>query len=222
MPQVLRLGNDYSKMVDVGEAIGIIAAQSIGEPGTQLTMRTFHTGGVFKGSGAMKHIDADIDGEIISKLKTKELRTRHGDIVQVNIQEGDLELKGAKMTRKYHIPTGAKMYVVNGMQLKKGDPICEFEPASSGDGSRLTEKLQRISTLICQVKYSLKILWLTKRKTDRATFQELQTKTVLFGYWAVTYTTFPAVLKSLLKTARKSKQVKNSLKLIFHQNTAVR
>ena len=128
------------KMVDVGEAIGIIAAQSIGEPGTQLTMRTFHTGGVFKGSGAMKHIDADIDGEIISKLKTKELRTRHGDIVQVNIQEGDLELKGAKMTRKYHIPTGAKMYVVNGMQLKKGDPICEFEPASSGDGSRLTEK----------------------------------------------------------------------------------
>ena len=63
------------KMVDVGEAIGIIAAQSIGEPGTQLTMRTFHTGGVFKGSGAMKHIDADIDGEIISKLKTKELRT---------------------------------------------------------------------------------------------------------------------------------------------------
>lgn len=67
----------------------------------------------------MKHIDADIDGEIISKLKTKELRTRHGDIVQVNIQEGDLELKGAKMTRKYHIPTGAKMYVVNGMQLKK-------------------------------------------------------------------------------------------------------
>lgn len=128
------------KMVDVGEAIGIIAAQSIGEPGTQLTMRTFHTGGVFMGTGAMKHIDADVDGEIISKLKTKELRTRHGDVVQVNIQEGDLELKGAKVTRKYHIPTGAKMFVVNGMTVKKGDQICEYEPTSAGDGSRLTEK----------------------------------------------------------------------------------
>ena len=128
------------KMVDVGEAIGIIAAQSIGEPGTQLTMRTFHTGGVFKGSGAMKHINSEIDGEVVSKLRTKEMRTRHGDIVQVNIQEGDLEVKGAKLSRKYHIPTGAKMFVANGMTIKKGDMIAEFEPASSGDGSRLTEK----------------------------------------------------------------------------------
>ena len=128
------------KMVDVGEAIGIIAAQSIGEPGTQLTMRTFHTGGVFKGSGAMKSVIAELDGEIISKGKTKELRTRHGDVVQVLIQETDLELKGAKASKKYHIPTGAKMFVTNGTVVKKGDKIAEFEPASAGDGSRLTEK----------------------------------------------------------------------------------
>ena len=128
------------KMVDVGEAIGIIAAQSIGEPGTQLTMRTFHTGGVFKGSGAMKHILADMDGEIVSKFKTKEMRTRHGDVVQVMIQESDVELKGAKLSRKYHIPTGATMYVTTGSKVKKGDEIAVFEPASAGDGSRLTEK----------------------------------------------------------------------------------
>src|SRR5574344_141060 len=71
------------KMVDVGEAIGIIAAQSIGEPGTQLTMRTFHTGGVFKGAGAMKTVETIEAGTVSSKVKTKELRTRHGDIVSV-------------------------------------------------------------------------------------------------------------------------------------------
>ena len=80
------------KLVDIGEAIGIIAAQSIGEPGTQLTMRTFHTGGVFKGAGAMKSIEAKTAGEVVSSVKTRELRTRHGDVVRVSITEGDIEV----------------------------------------------------------------------------------------------------------------------------------
>ena len=68
------------------------------------------------------------------------MRTRHGDVVQVMIQESDVELKGAKLSRKYHIPTGATMYVTTGSKVKKGDEIAVFEPASAGDGSRLTEK----------------------------------------------------------------------------------
>lgn len=128
------------RMVDVGEAIGIIAAQSIGEPGTQLTMRTFHTGGVFKGSGAMRTVIADEDGEIVSKIPVKELRTRHGDEVLVCLQETDIELKGAKKTHKYHIPAGATMLCTSGSKVKKGDKIAEFEPMSQGEGSRLTEK----------------------------------------------------------------------------------
>ena len=126
--------------VDIGEAIGIIAAQSIGEPGTQLTMRTFHTGGVFKGSGAMKHIDAKSAGEVISNVKTRELRTRHGDIVQVSNYEADIEIKGAKRTDKYHIPAGSTVFFANGMQVEKGFTLAVYEPASQGDGSRLTEK----------------------------------------------------------------------------------
>ena len=97
------------KLVDIGEAIGIIAAQSIGEPGTQLTMRTFHTGGVFKGSGAMREIVAMEDGEVVSKVKTRELRTRHGDVVQVATYETDIEIKGAKTTKKYHIQVHMSM-----------------------------------------------------------------------------------------------------------------
>lgn len=128
------------KMVDVGEAIGIIAAQSIGEPGTQLTMRTFHTGGVFKGAAGTKQIIAKEAGEVISKIKSRELRTRHGDVVQVATYEADIEIKTAKGSTKYHIPAGSRILVVNGMTVKKGDILADFEPGAQGDGSRLTEK----------------------------------------------------------------------------------
>lgn len=128
------------KMVDVGEAIGIIAAQSIGEPGTQLTMRTFHTGGVFKGAAATKQIVAKEAGEVVSKIKTRDLRTRHGDDVSVATYECDIEIKTTKGSTKYHIPAGSRILVVNGMNIKKGDLIADFEPGSQGDGSRLTEK----------------------------------------------------------------------------------
>ena len=128
------------KLVDIGEAIGIIAAQSIGEPGTQLTMRTFHTGGVFKGAGAMKSIEAKSAGEVISNVRTREVRTRHGDVVKVANYEADIEVKGAKRTDKYHIPAGSTVYFENGMQVEKGFKLATYEPVSSGDGSRLTEK----------------------------------------------------------------------------------
>ena len=130
------------KLVDVGESIGIIAAQSIGEPGTQLTMRTFHTGGVFKGSGAMKYVKADEAGEVVTELKgkTQEERTRHGDVVQKSMLEFDIEIKGAKSSKKYHIPTGARIMVQKGDKVAKDDNIAIYEPVSQGDGSRLTEK----------------------------------------------------------------------------------
>ncbi len=128
------------KLVDIGEAIGIIAAQSIGEPGTQLTMRTFHTGGVFKGSGAMKTVEAAIAGEVVSSVKTREFRTRHGDVVRISNYEADIEIKGAKKTEKYHIPAGSTVFFENGMKVEKGFKLATYEPVSQGDGSRLTEK----------------------------------------------------------------------------------
>ena len=126
--------------VDIGEAIGIIAAQSIGEPGTQLTMRTFHTGGVFKGSGVTRQAKATIDGVVNTEVKTKEQRTRHGDVVQIAIKEADVEIKGKKDSEKVHIPMGARVLVKKGDEVVAGSAIAEFDPASKGDGSRLTEK----------------------------------------------------------------------------------
>ncbi len=126
------------KLVDVGEAIGIIAAQSIGEPGTQLTMRTFHTGGAVGVKEATKEIHAPIEGTVESKLKTRELRTRHGDVVRVSIYEADIEIKSGKKSEKIHIPAGATVFFEDGMKIEKDFKLAEFKPSSNE--SRLTEK----------------------------------------------------------------------------------
>ncbi len=128
------------KLVDIGEAIGIIAAQSIGEPGTQLTMRTFHTGGAVGVKEAKKEIIAREAGKVVSKIKARELRTRHGDIVQVSMYEADIEVKGEKRTTKYHIPAGATLFITDGMEVAKGFKMAEHAPSSQSDSSRLTEK----------------------------------------------------------------------------------
>ncbi len=127
------------KLVDVGEAIGIIAAQSIGEPGTQLTMRTFHTGGAVGVKEATKEIHATEAGIVETKLKTRELRTRHGDVVRVSIYEADIEVKGDKKSVSYHIPAGATVFFEDGMKVEKNFKLAEFKP-SMNDSGRLTEK----------------------------------------------------------------------------------
>jgi len=130
-----------NNVVDVGESIGIIAAQSIGEPGTQLTMRTFHTGGVFRGSSSMRQITAKASGKIVSNIATKDLRTRHGDDVQVSIREGKLEIEDAKGKKHSHvIPYGATIFCNSGEEVKHGTPIAEYEPGAGSDGGRLTER----------------------------------------------------------------------------------
>ena len=127
------------KLVDVGEAIGIIAAQSIGEPGTQLTMRTFHTGGAVGVKEATKEIHANEAGTVSSTLKTRELRTRHGDVVRVSIYEADIEIKSGKKSTSYHIPAGATVYFEDGMKVDKDFKLAEYRPAAN-DSGRLTEK----------------------------------------------------------------------------------
>lgn len=128
--------------VDIGEAIGIIAAQSIGEPGTQLTMRTFHTGGVFRGYSSMRKITTKSSGVITSSPATKDLRTRHGDDVQVSAREGKLEVEDSKGKKhSYVIPYGSIIVHKVGESLKAGDVIAIYEPGAGADGSgRLTER----------------------------------------------------------------------------------
>ncbi len=129
------------KLVDIGEAIGIIAAQSIGEPGTQLTMRTFHTGGAVGVKEAKKEIVAREAGVVSSKIKARELRTRHGDIVQVSMYEADIEVKGEKRTTKYHIPAGATLFIKDGMEVAKGYKMAEHSPQTQGVTEKATKDI---------------------------------------------------------------------------------
>ncbi|WP_373531393.1 DNA-directed RNA polymerase subunit beta'' [Vampirovibrio sp.] len=126
-----------NKIVDVGEAIGIMAAQSIGEPGTQLTMRTFHTGGVFSSLGKRELFKAKQDGEVVNKLPTREFRTRHGDIVEMTTRDCTLEIKTAEgKSNKYNLPFNTQVMVVAGESVKKDQTIASFEPTAG----RRTEK----------------------------------------------------------------------------------
>ncbi len=131
-----------NKQVNIGEAVGIMAAQSIGEPGTQLTMRTFHTGGAVSGSGeSTEQIRAKADGIVVKEIKTTEHRTRHGDVVQLTVKECTLEIKTPKGSDKYDLPANATLYVSKkGDEVKAGDLLVELDPILVGGGSRLTEK----------------------------------------------------------------------------------
>ncbi len=119
----------HRKMVDLGEAIGIIAAQSIGEPGTQLTMRTFHTGGVFTGEVAQQ-IKANNRGivEIASEVKTKRVRTSHGDELDRVEVAGNLVIREDPTGRSsvYPLKAGHMLLVSPGEQVESGQLLCEM------------------------------------------------------------------------------------------------
>lgn len=116
-----------NRLVDIGEAVGIIAAQSIGEPGTQLTMRTFHTGGVFSSSSQKTLIKAPLEGKIkIGKLvKLYETRTKVGETVKVTEKESSISIIGKTKTEKIIIPINFIIKVENGQSIKEGEIIAE-------------------------------------------------------------------------------------------------
>ncbi|MCC8061891.1 MAG: DNA-directed RNA polymerase subunit beta' [Rikenellaceae bacterium] len=121
------------RMVQKGEVVGVIAAQSIGEPGTQLTLRTFHVGGVAGGSAADNKIVARYDGHIeIDELKMVERKDDTGRKVYMVISRlADLRIvdnnTGATLYNA-NLPYGATLYVNSGDKVSKGDLLCEWDP----------------------------------------------------------------------------------------------
>ncbi|MGI2904004.1 DNA-directed RNA polymerase subunit beta'' [Tolypothrix sp. VBCCA 56010] len=156
----------HAKMVDLGEAVGIIAAQSIGEPGTQLTMRTFHTGGVFTGEVA-KQVRAEKDGTIRlpRKLKTRAYRTRHGEDSLFVEANGTLSLETSTGSIEIAVTQGSTLYIVDGQQVKLGQLLAEV--ALGGRTTRAnTEKAVKdvASDLAGEVQFAEVV---PEQKTDR-------------------------------------------------------
>jgi DNA-directed RNA polymerase subunit beta' len=116
------------KMVEMGEAVGVIAAQSIGEPGTQLTMRTFHIGGTASRVSDASHIEAKNAGSV-RFINLVTVRSKSGDLVAMN-RNGSVAIideKGREKER-YAIVYGAKLKIEEGAKVGIGDKLGEWDP----------------------------------------------------------------------------------------------
>jgi DNA-directed RNA polymerase subunit beta' len=121
------------RMVQLGEAVGVIAAQSIGEPGTQLTLRTFHVGGTASNIAASSKIEAKYDGIAeIEELRTVKRKNTDGAMVDVVIaRSAEMRIIDANTRitlNTSNIPYGAQMYIKSGDKVKKGQLLCDWDP----------------------------------------------------------------------------------------------
>lgn len=120
------------KLVQKGEAVGVIAAQSIGEPGTQLTLRTFHVGGTASNVAVLSKIIAKFDGILeIDELRSVDFTKEGKDIEIVLGRSAEMKILDKKtgiILTSGNIPYGANLYVKNGSEVKKGDFISDWDP----------------------------------------------------------------------------------------------
>jgi DNA-directed RNA polymerase subunit beta' len=127
----LNLATGY--LAQRGDAVGIIAAQSIGEPGTQLTLRTFHVGGVAGSATVDSQLAAKFDGTIqFDGLRTVTTENNQGEKIQIVIgRTGELriiDVKNDRLLITNNIPYGATLMVKDGQKVEKGDIICSWDP----------------------------------------------------------------------------------------------
>ncbi|MCH5247738.1 MAG: DNA-directed RNA polymerase subunit beta' [Muribaculaceae bacterium] len=163
-----------NRLVQKGEAVGVIAAQSIGEPGTQLTLRTFHVGGVASNIAAISSVTSRYNGLLeIDELRSvttdekvehvappvdgltegQELADRNVEVVIGRMAEMRITDPDTKMLyTTAHIPYGSKLFFRNGDMVKVGDVICEWDPFNAVIVSEVGGKLQ-YQNLIENVTY---------------------------------------------------------------------
>ena len=126
-------GRDMARnsIVQVGEAVGVIAAQSIGEPGTQLTLRTFHVGGTASRMEADSQHKAKFDGKIeFENVRIVEYDDGEEIHNVVLSRAGEMKIVGedGKILNTYNVPYGSEMLVEEGDKVPKGMPLCKWDP----------------------------------------------------------------------------------------------
>ena len=122
-----------NKMVQKGEAVGVVAAQSIGEPGTQLTLRTFHVGGVAGNVSEENQIISKFNAKVeLVDLKTVETKDEEGKKVTIVISRTAeirlIDLKSKNVLSTKNIPYGSSLFVKNGDKVKINDELCKWDP----------------------------------------------------------------------------------------------
>ncbi|MBI3441457.1 MAG: DNA-directed RNA polymerase subunit beta', partial [Proteobacteria bacterium] len=123
-------GRDLARgtAVNIGEAVGVIAAQSIGEPGTQLTMRTFHIGGAAQRGAAVSSAEAAFDAMVEIRNKNVVINSEGVQIVMGRNTEVVLLDKQGREKANHRMPYGAKLFVNDGDKVKRGGKLAEWDP----------------------------------------------------------------------------------------------
>jgi len=115
--------------VDIGESVGIVAAQSIGEPGTQLTMRTFHIGGAASGTSAEDNVETNYEGKCIYDTRT--VKTKEGAFIALSqSSEISVEDVNGRVVESHKVPYGTAINFATGSKVKPGDILAKWDPLS--------------------------------------------------------------------------------------------
>ncbi|MCZ6885279.1 MAG: DNA-directed RNA polymerase subunit beta' [Alphaproteobacteria bacterium] len=114
--------------VNIGEAVGVMAAQSIGEPGTQLTMRTFHIGGAAQRGAQQSSVEAAFDSTIIVNNRNTVTDSEGQPVVMGRNCEIALQDESGRVMARYAVPYGARLLKDEGAEVKKGDKMAEWDP----------------------------------------------------------------------------------------------
>ena len=135
-----------NKMVQKGEAVGVVAAQSIGEPGTQLTLRTFHVGGVAGNVSEENQIISKFNAKVeLDDLKTVESKDEEGNQVTIVISRTAevrlIDLKSKNVLSTKNIPYGSSLFVKSGEKVKINDVLCKWDPFNGVVVSEFTGKI---------------------------------------------------------------------------------
>ena len=119
------------RIAEMGDAVGIISAQSIGEPGTQLTLRTFHVGGIASLSKKESELVAKFDGVVeFEDMRTVKFEDEDGKQEVVISRSGEVKItdpEGGRVFVSHHIPYGAKIMVKDKQKIRRGDMICHWD-----------------------------------------------------------------------------------------------
>ncbi|MFP4059580.1 MAG: DNA-directed RNA polymerase subunit beta' [Bacteroidota bacterium] len=185
------------RMVQIGESVGVIAAQSIGEPGTQLTLRTFHVGGTASNITSESSVIAKYDGIAeIEELRTVEKTDETGkkiDMVIGRLAEMKIVDKKTNIALTTNtIPYGSKLYIKNGQEIKKGDLVCEWDPYNAVIISEVSGKIVFESVIDGityreesdeQTGYREKVIIETRDKTKNPLIKIVDDKGELLKYY---------------------------------------
>ena len=184
-----------ARLVQEGLAVGVIAAQSIGEPGTQLTLRTFHTGGAASGSAIDSDLKAKYPGIVeIEDLRTVERKENNVTVTVVVARSAELKINDEKTgitMATMNLPYGSVLHVNTGDIVKKNDVICEFDPFNSviiteEDGTINFDAIEEGITFKTEVDeqtgFSEKIIIETKDKKKNPSIEVVRGKEVVKVY----------------------------------------